>query len=258
MKVSFYFMLWILIYPALDLFNIQFITDNAFVIALMVVVGILWATGRYMTDINAYEKIAHHAPILEDVHTTNIGSLRKRLKKDLIVDSITAIYFIATIVFLILLMINGVDSDWIALIIFAFLAYGSITQVYLQTKALKQLKENTSQEQCEDIVDYVYDLSYSAYKSDREQFSYENILTYRPKHYKAYMITSAIIAIVCILLGIIHVCFAASIFYYYSSDATAASAATVLLLYGVLATKYGIKDIMDCYNKRKFTKNIYQ
>lgn len=255
MKVSFYFMLWILIYPALDLLSIQLVTDNSFVIALIVIYAISWATGRYMTDINAYEKIVHHAPILEDVHTTNVDSLRKRIQKDFIVELTTAIYFIITIVFLIMLMTKGVSHDWFALIVFAFFTYGSITQIYLQTKALKQLKGNASQEQCEDVVGYVYDLSYSAYKSDREQFSYENIITYRPAHYKAYAITSAIIAVICILLGIVHVCLAASIFYY-SSDATAASAATMLLLYGVLATKYGIMDVMDCYNKRKFaTKN---
>lgn len=253
MKVSFYFMLWILIYPALDLLNLPFVTDNSFVIALIVIYAISWATGRYMTDINAYEKIAHHAPILEDVHTTNVSSLEKRIKKDFIVDLITAIYLIVTIVFLVMLMLNGVNHDWIALIVFVFFAYGSITQVYLQTKALKELKENASQKQCEDVVSYVYDLNYSAYKSDRDDFRYEEIIAYRPKHYKIYAITSAIIAVVCILLGIINVCLAASIFYY-SSDATAASAAT-MILYGVLATKYGIKDVMDCYSKRKYAKN---
>lgn len=256
MKVSFYFVLWILIYPALDLLNFQFVTDNSFVIALVVIYAISWTTERYMADLNAYEKIAHHAPILEDVHTTDVSSLRKRIQKDFIVELTTVIYFIVTIAFLILLMIKGVSYDCFAMIVFVFFTYGSIAQIYLQTKALKQLKGNASQEQCEDVVGYVYDLSYSAYKSDREQFSYENIITYRPAHYKAYAITSAIIAIICILLGIIHVCLAASIFYY-SSDATAASAATMLLLYGVLATKFGIKDVMDCYSKRKYAKNNF-
>lgn len=257
MKVSFYFMLWILIYPALDLLSIQLVTDNSFVIALIVIYAISWATGRYMTDINAYEKIVHHAPILEDVHNTDVVSLRKRIKKDFIVDLIIAIYLIVTIVFLILLMVSGVSYDWFAMIVFAFFTYGSITQAYLQVKALKQLKENASQEQCENVVGYVYNLDYSAYKSDREQFSYKKIITYRPVHYKAYMIISAIIAVICILLGITHICLASNIFYY-SSDATAASAATMILLYGALATKFGIKDIMDCYSKRKFVTNNHQ
>lgn len=50
MKTSFYFVLWILIYPILGLFNNTVINDNAFIVALAVVWGFSWLLNRIMPE----------------------------------------------------------------------------------------------------------------------------------------------------------------------------------------------------------------
>ncbi len=42
MKTSFYFVLWILVYPILGLLNNSFINENTFVLALALVWGLSW------------------------------------------------------------------------------------------------------------------------------------------------------------------------------------------------------------------------
>ena len=44
MKTSFYFVLWILIYPILGLFNNSFIDNSAFIVAFAIVLGAVIAT----------------------------------------------------------------------------------------------------------------------------------------------------------------------------------------------------------------------
>lgn len=79
MKTSFYFVLWILIYPILGLFNNSFIYNNAFIVALAIVWGLSWLLNRIMPDTLTYERVLQVAPILEDVYTGNVASLRSVL-----------------------------------------------------------------------------------------------------------------------------------------------------------------------------------
>lgn len=63
MKTSFYFVLWILIYPILGLFNNRFIDNNAFIVALAIVWGLSWLLNRMMPDTLTYERVSQFAPI---------------------------------------------------------------------------------------------------------------------------------------------------------------------------------------------------
>ena len=96
MKTSFYFVLWILIYPILGLLNNSFIDNNAFIVALVVVWGLSWLLNRIMPNTMTYEHALNVAPILEDVYTGNVASFSKRLSKEATIELVTAIYFIVT------------------------------------------------------------------------------------------------------------------------------------------------------------------
>lgn len=82
MKTSFYFVLWILIYPILGLFNNGFIDNNAFIVALAIVWGLSWLLNRMMPDTQTYERASQVAPILEDVYSGIVSSFKKRLVRD--------------------------------------------------------------------------------------------------------------------------------------------------------------------------------
>lgn len=62
MKTSFYFVIWILIYPLLGLLNIDFINNNSFIIALAVVWGLSWLLNRLIPNILLYEYALRTAP----------------------------------------------------------------------------------------------------------------------------------------------------------------------------------------------------
>ena len=115
MKTSFYFVLWIMIYPILGLFNNSFIDNNAFVVALVAVWGLSWLLNQVMPKTLTYERVTQVAPILEDVYTGNVASFGKRLTRESIIELVTAIYFtLTTILICVAVFVVGIN-DWIAL-----------------------------------------------------------------------------------------------------------------------------------------------
>ena len=72
MKTSFYFVLWILIYPILGLLNNSFIDNNAFIVALAVVWGVSWLLNRIMPNTLTYERALNVAPISQCVRHDSV------------------------------------------------------------------------------------------------------------------------------------------------------------------------------------------
>lgn len=58
MKTSFYFVLWILIYPILGLFHSSFIDNNSYIVALAIVLGLSWILNRLMPTTLSYEHVS--------------------------------------------------------------------------------------------------------------------------------------------------------------------------------------------------------
>ena len=148
MKTSFYFVLWILIYPILGLLNNSFIDNNAFIVALAVVWGLSWVLNRIMPNTLTYERALNVAPILEDVYTGNVASFSKRLSKEATIELVTAIYFIVTTIVIAIAIFKAGVNDWIALIIFGFFTFGAISRSAGLIKAKTDLKNNPNPEQC--------------------------------------------------------------------------------------------------------------
>ncbi|MDE6444471.1 MAG: hypothetical protein K2K64_08660 [Muribaculaceae bacterium] len=65
MKTSFYFVLWIVIYPVLGLFNFPMLNENAFIIALIIVIGLSWALNKMMPEILIYQQASDAFPVCE-------------------------------------------------------------------------------------------------------------------------------------------------------------------------------------------------
>lgn len=243
MKTSFYFVLWILIYPILGLINNSFIDNNAFVVALAAVWGISWLLNRVMPKTLTYERVSQIAPILEDVYTGNVSSFSKRLSRESTIELVTAIYFaVTTIVIGIAVFAVGIN-DWIALIVFGFFTFGSIGRATSLLKAKSSLNANTTPEECMEIADETYKLDYASYYEQRQQTSYEEMLPPCPTHFKVFQIFSIIVAGVAALLGLIYIISAIAIVVG-SASLEAGAFAGMYFLYGSLATYFGIKDIM--------------
>ncbi|MBD5291032.1 MAG: hypothetical protein HDS24_03010 [Bacteroides sp.] len=254
MKTSFYFVLWILIYPILGLFNNDFIDNNAFIVALAAVWGLSWLLNRLMPETLTYERVSQIAPILEDVYTGNVASFGKRLTQESTIELVTAIYFvISTIVIGIVVFIAGIN-DWIALIIFGFFAFGAISTISLM-RAKSSLNENPTGEQCMEIATETYKLDYESYYEQRQEVSYKEVYPPCPRHFKVFHIFSIIIAVIAALLGLFYI--ATAIFIILGSFSLEAGAfAGMYFLYGSLATYFGIKDIITISKYFKAKKSL--
>jgi hypothetical protein len=244
MKTSFYFVLWITIYPILWTFNNSFVDQYSFVIALLAVIAITKLLNLTMPNILAYERITYIADILESVYTCNVTSFTKRVKRDTIIEAISAVYFVCTVIAIVITIGKGVFAELFALFVFGYFLYSSISRFFTLYRAYSLLKSEPTPENCVFIVDNVYQLDYASYYSDHEGRCLADMLPIRPKMYKLSAIVSFILAIVCALLGLIYMLDGVM-----TAITTSASAVGgMVLLYGTLAIYFGIKDMIECWH----------
>ena len=241
MKTSFYFVLWIIIFPFLDLFNNDIIAEHSFLVAIAIVWILTWLLNQLMPKTLTYERASQEAPILENLYTGNVSAFIKRLRAETYVETVTAIYLLVTTAVIAYSAFKVGVNDWFALIVFALFAFGAISRSIRLSKALTAVKSNPTPEQCVETADEVYGLDYATYYEDRQTRSYEQMLPERPRHFKLFMIFSTGISVICSLLGVLFILLAVGMMIGSDSLATDALAATYLL-YGSLAAYFGIKD----------------
>lgn len=245
MKTSFYFVLWILIYPILGLFNNSFIDNNSFVVALAIVIGLSWLLNRMMPDTLTYERVSQIAPILEDVYAGNVPSFKKRLVQESNIEIVTAIYFIVSIIAFALAIFKAGMNEWFALVIFGFLSYGSISRSISLIRARAALKSNPTPEQCMEIADDTYKLDYASYYDAHNGVSYQDMLPPKPKYFTAFKVFSIVVAAIAFLLGLSYVILSV---YIMISRMTLeiGTLAGMFFMYGSLAAYFGVKDFVSC------------
>ncbi|MDE6754914.1 MAG: hypothetical protein K2J82_09940 [Muribaculaceae bacterium] len=244
MKTSFYFVLWIAIYPILGLFNIPFLNNNSFIVALIIVWGLSAMINKMMPQILIYEQACNMFPIFEDIFTGNVKNFYKRLNRQTIIETITAIYFCVTMVVIAFAIFSRGLNDWFALLIFALFTYGAIARSVQLSKARYSLKENPTKEECEEIAVNTYKFDYADYARYRSNTTAEQMLPPIPKHFKAFQIVSLIFAIIAAILGLIYLVYGIVVFFSsFSVDAWAFG--MMGCLYGSLAIYFGIRDFIS-------------
>lgn len=255
MKTSFYFVLWILIYPLLDTIDSSFVNDNSFLIALAIVFGVSAIINRLMSNTSVYERKLQFAPMLEDVYTCNVASFSKRLTKDLMIEAVTSIYFVAVTLSILFFIFNPIFGGWIELIIFCLFAYGAIARCLKLYNAKKALKAEPTSQKCLEIAEETYGLDYTSYYNDHEGVSYEQMLSRnRPKYLKLYQIISMIFATAAVLLGIYCIYISVKAIPYIDATNVKLGLGTVILaelLYGSLALSFGLKDTISLLRSLK-------
>lgn len=248
MKTSFYFVLWILIYPILGLLHNDFVDNNAFIIALGIVWGLSWLLNQVMPETLTYERASQVAPILEDVYTGNVSAFMKRLSRESDIELVTAIYFVVTTLVIALAVFKlGVD-DWISLAIFSFFTIGAVSRSFRLIKAKSMLRHNPTAEQCMEIAQDTYNMDYVSYYNERNDATYAGMLPPKPRHFKVFKVFSTIIAAIALLLGVIYIILGVVIIIAQSSI-EAGAVAGMYFLYGSLAAYFGMKDFVSCIHK---------
>lgn len=254
MKTSFYFVLWILIYPILGLLNNQFINDHTFLVAFIIVYALSVLLARLMPQIHIYEQSARAIPLLENVYSEDFDSFSERLSTDSTIETITAIYFCVTALAIALIM--GL-KDWFALLVFGYLAFQTILRCVKLANAKASLHSNPTIEQCIEITNDTYQLDYVSYCELRKECDYTEAFPPKPKHFKAFQILSFVIACVAIILGIAHIIYAVSFLFTYGHSVKAETVACMLFLYGSLAACFGVRDTISIFHLLRNTPQPY-
>ncbi|MCH5230767.1 MAG: hypothetical protein J1F43_03125 [Muribaculaceae bacterium] len=247
MKTSFYFFLWIIIYPLLGLLHNPWIYQNSFIVALFVVWGLSWILNKNMPETLSYERITEMASVLEEVYTGNVKAFMNRLSRMVTVEFITAIYLGVAFVFVLFSMVRGSADDWIALLIFGFFAFGAISRAVKLNRAYQQIRHTPTKEECAVVVEETYRVDYTGYYNNRVHTSAEAMLPPRSIHFKAFQIFSLVIAIICALFGLFYLIMSIIILAE-NRSAEAISGGIMYFLYGSLAAYFGIKDSVSCIN----------
>ena len=245
MKTSFYFFLWIIIYPLLGLFHNQWVYQNSFIVALFAVWILSWIINKNMPKTLKYERITNMATVLEEVYSGNVVAFKKRLFRIMTVDFITAIYLGVGFIFVLFSMVRGNADDWIALLIFGFFAFGTLSHAMKLNKCYQKIQQNPSKEECESLVEKIFNFDYSSYSNIRNYTPEERMLPPEPKHFKVFQIVSLFIAILCCLFGLFYL-FRSFMILTLNRSAEAMSGGIMYFLYGSLAAYFGVKDSINC------------
>ena len=247
MKTSFYFFLWIIIYPLLGLLQSSWINQNSFIVALFVVWVISWILNKNMPDTLSYERISEMIAILEEVYTGNVKAFMQRLSRNVIVEFITSIYLGVAFVFVLFSMVRGSADDWIALLIFGFFAFGAISRAVKMNHVYQRIKHNPTKEECVAVVEETFRVDYRGYYNTRVHTSASAMLPPQPPHFISFQVFSLIIAIICAVLGLYYLILSIIIMAE-NRGAAAISGGIMYFLYGSLAAYFGIKDSVSCFN----------
>lgn len=244
MKTSFYFVLWILVYPVLGSFHNEFIDRNAFIVAFFLVWAVSWFLNRAMPRTLAYERASGTAPVLEEIYQGKVGEFSKRLSRDALTETITAVYFCVTTVVLLIGSLRGGPDSWFALIIFLFFAFGTVSRSVNLVKAYFRLKDNPSREECERIAVSLLRMNYGAYYERRENADYEDMFPPRPPYFIVFRVFSLLVALAAAVLGIIYIV-SGFLTMISKSSVVIGAMGGMYFLYGSLAAYYGIRDTVS-------------
>lgn len=244
MKPSFYFVLWIIVYPLLWLIPSAAVQEYSFFVALIIVFGISSLLNRLFVSTFTYARTVQVFPILENVYTGNVEAFRKYLTRQMVIEFITSLYFCIALALIIAMALNNFAESLMELMIFGAFTYMVLSRSVKLYNAVRTLKENPTRETCADILTYSLHTDYASYDEARSMApSYEALFPPRPNYYSVYIVCSVIFAVLAILLGLIVLAWGMVIFF--STDSLAGnSAAGVNFLYGALAIYYGIRDLV--------------
>lgn len=137
MKTSFYFVLWILVYPILDLVGIS--ADNSFIVALLLIWLISNLLNRQLRPIIYYNQALYVGGILRMAERGNLEGLRKKIRNQVLISAITATYMAIMTAVLIIQVIESQNYDIIPLIIFGLI---TVAEIWRLKKALQALHQN--------------------------------------------------------------------------------------------------------------------
>lgn len=231
MKTSFYFVLWIGLYILIGIFGSQWMQYNSFFVALVAVWAISGLLNSVTTNQRAYMENREGAAFYELVYQNDFRRYLGIFRRHFWFDAATFIYFVITVVFLIM-----IRESWLIIAIFAFFGYGSAVTMNKSYKVLSEVRQAGHIELDEESME-----QFNRYKEGREA-GYAANQMYPEASWKDKLLRGCNFgfAILSIILGIVYICFYVPGLLMHGSNLMGSA---MLVAYGGLAFIYGINDL---------------
>lgn len=247
MKTSFYFVLWIIVYPILDLLGIS--SEYSFIVALLAICGISYLVNKNMSGIIAYDRISFATRICETAYTGKIESIIRDICGNIVISVVSAVYMAIMTALLLYDVIRHQNYDIFALVVFALIAWGCLTQLLRLIKARTYINEGD----INNGMKYGFGVDYDNFFEVRQRvMSASELLPPRPKYYAAYLAVSILFAIICALLGLAGIIFAIILSVRSGGFSVQAGISiSILYLYSGLAFYFGLRDTISTLKAQK-------
>lgn len=242
MKTSFYFVMWICIYPILELTGVPFLMEHSFFVAFLIVMfAVPYLTNKIFEKDIIYMRNKQAIDYFEAIYTNNVAKLKKRLMTNIILNSVVFVYFVSYVIGILVLGIPDALMQYIVFGVLSLLAGSWIVKNVSQYMKIKDIEEFD-----EDNIEYVLTENdmpiYESYKAQRSVVSYQQMLASLGKGGKSLKITSIVFAIICTLLGIVFVYqWLPMLFFDFKGELIIMA----MVVYASMAVYYGINDLIE-------------
>ena len=242
MKASFYFVLWQLAWLLVGLLNIPFLNEYGFFFACIIVFFADRIINRFLKNQIEYQQICAVISIMEMAYNNDYKKFKRQALLQMVVYTALFIYMLSYFVALFTSFSNVPLIDYILWGTFTILAGISSLQyirLYLQARKTGYV-----------MLDKELQEIYQSYKNERDSHTYEEMLLPRPKHYKATNTANTLFAILSIVTGLL----AIAILYAYRGESNFDTELVEfsMIIYGALASYWGIKDLLSTSNSQKY------
>lgn len=247
MKTSFYFVAWILVYVLIDILNIQLLKENSFVAACVIVWGGAYIMNKVFATNVQNQHTREAAKFFEKIYTDDVNGLRKDVFKDLILEVSATVYLLLAIIGFATLN-SGEFAVYVVFGFFLLLSCKNSYKLLVKYNSIKNvgsLSEFTEDSITNFLMEEEIDC-YNSYCTERKEHSFEEMCPMKERSYKIYQITSVVLSIVCILLGVVLLVSWLPLFFFANQGGFLI---TAMVLYASMALFYGIKDLINCLKK---------
>ena len=242
MKTSFYFVLWICIYPILDLTGVPFLQENSFFVALLIVMFLVPNLVKKLFEKGLiYNQQKRTIDYFETIYSNNVAKLKKEIMLNIVLNSVVFVYFVSYVVGLLVLQVSDALLQYV---VFSVLSLLSASWIFKNVSQYMKLKDVEYFD--EDNIDYVLAVDaqpvYEQYKAQRATMSYQQMCESLGKGGKALKITSIVFAIACIFLGIgLIYLWLPEFFVNFNGEIIIMA----MIVYASMAIYYGISDLIQ-------------
>lgn len=246
MKVSFYFVLWVLLAYLFEGSGIDFLVDNIMFFSLFIVLGVAWLTFKMLREPLHNAFIRNKLALYELAYTNNVSKLKKAFFNDLVFEGAGCICL--TLVTIWMLTLIGRNTPWIEILICAFFSYMTGKRAWASFQRYKYVKtfDRVYLPNDEDIKE-----EYARFYRMRSSMSFEELCPKEGTKDRIFRWCNLLFAAICIGGGIYYLCRFVGILISGKGSLFAIS----YCLYSFFAIMVGINDMKSSVEKYNYSLN---